>query len=159
MSTRPGFDSLFRSGFSPRSSHTSDFKTGSSAAALLGAWCNGVSAGTGWPGVNILRVAKIGYLICNFLLSAVPEIHKQVAGAASNRQTAASSSLQQPTNNNNNIITTTTTTTTTNNNNNNNNNNNVWSLSLVMHTICALTYPGSMQSVQQEGDQCTCCTA
>ena len=36
------------------SSHTSDLKIGTPVATLPGAWCNRVSAGTGWPGVSIL---------------------------------------------------------------------------------------------------------
>ena len=36
------------------SSHTSDFKIGTPVATLPGAWHNGVSAGTGRPGVSIL---------------------------------------------------------------------------------------------------------
>ena len=47
----PGFDSRLR-GFSG-SSHTSELKTGTPVAALLGAWRYRVSAGTCWPGVNV----------------------------------------------------------------------------------------------------------
>ena len=36
------------------SSHTSDSKVGTLVAALPGALCCRVSAGTGWPGVSIL---------------------------------------------------------------------------------------------------------
>ena len=36
------------------SSHTSDLKIGIPVATLPGAWCDRVSAGTGWPGVSIL---------------------------------------------------------------------------------------------------------
>ena len=36
------------------SSHTSDLKIGTPVAALPGAWCYRVSAGTGWPGISIL---------------------------------------------------------------------------------------------------------
>ena len=36
-----------------RSSHTSDLKIGPPVANLPGAWHYRVSAGTGWPGVNI----------------------------------------------------------------------------------------------------------
>ena len=44
----PG-SNLACAGIFPGSSHTSDLKTGTP-----GAWCYRVSAGTGWPGVNIL---------------------------------------------------------------------------------------------------------
>ena len=37
-----------------RLSHTSDLKIGTPVATLPGAWCYGVSAETGWPGVSIL---------------------------------------------------------------------------------------------------------
>ena len=51
----PGSDSRLRSGdFFSESSHTRDLKIGTPAATLSDAWCNRVSAGTGWPGVNIL---------------------------------------------------------------------------------------------------------
>ena len=36
------------------SSHTCDLNIGTPVATLPGAWCYGVSAGTGWPGVSIL---------------------------------------------------------------------------------------------------------
>ena len=49
----PRFESRLRRDF-PGSSHTSDLKIGTPVAALLGAWCYKVSAGTGWPGVSIL---------------------------------------------------------------------------------------------------------
>ena len=49
----PGFESRLRRDFS-RSSHTSDFKTGTPVATLPGAWHYRVSAGTGWPGVSKL---------------------------------------------------------------------------------------------------------
>ena len=38
----------------PRWGHTSDLKIGTPVASLPGAWRYRVSAGTGWPGVNIL---------------------------------------------------------------------------------------------------------
>ena len=41
-------------GFFSGSSHTRDFKIGTPVATLPGAWRYRVSAGTGWPGVNIL---------------------------------------------------------------------------------------------------------
>ena len=49
----PGFESRLRQDFSG-SSHTSDFKIGTSVATLPGTWHYRVSAGTGWPGVSIL---------------------------------------------------------------------------------------------------------
>ena len=49
----PGFESRLRRDFS-LSSHTSDFKIGTSVATLPGAWHCRVSAGTGRPGVSIL---------------------------------------------------------------------------------------------------------
>ena len=49
----PGFESRLRQDFS-WSSHTSDLKIGTPAAALPGAWRYGVSAVTGRPGVSIL---------------------------------------------------------------------------------------------------------
>ena len=51
------------------SSHTSDLKIGTSVATLPGAWCYRLSAGTGWPGVSILRLGGKDSLICNFYLS------------------------------------------------------------------------------------------
>ena len=45
----PACDGIF-----PGSSHTSDLQIGTPVAALPGAWCYRVSAGTGQPGVNIL---------------------------------------------------------------------------------------------------------
>ena len=51
------------------SSHTSDLKIGTPVATLPGAWCNRVSAETGWPGVSILRLGEVESLICNFYLS------------------------------------------------------------------------------------------
>ena len=49
----PGFDSHLRPEFSG-SSHTGDLNIGAPAATLPGAWRYRVSAGIGWPGVNIL---------------------------------------------------------------------------------------------------------
>ena len=51
------------------SSHTSDLKIGIPVATLPGAWRYRVSAGTGWPGVSILRLGEVERLICNFYLS------------------------------------------------------------------------------------------
>ena len=47
------FESRLRGDFSG-SSHTSDLKIGTPAAALPGAWHYRISAGTGRPGVSIL---------------------------------------------------------------------------------------------------------
>ena len=44
---------LSQRGFSELSC-TSELKIGTPVATLPGAWCNGVSALTGWPGVSIL---------------------------------------------------------------------------------------------------------
>ena len=52
-----------------KSSHTSDLETGSPVAAPPGAWCYRVRAGTGWPGVRILRLGEVESLTCNFYLS------------------------------------------------------------------------------------------
>ena len=41
-------------GIFPGSSHTNDLKVGTPVAALPGAWCYRVSAGTGWPSASIL---------------------------------------------------------------------------------------------------------
>ena len=49
----PGFEPHMRQAFSG-SSHTSDFKIGTPAATLPGAWRYRVITGTGWPGVSIL---------------------------------------------------------------------------------------------------------
>ena len=65
----PGFQSLWRRNFFSGSSHTSDFKTGTPMATLPGAWHYRVSAGTGRPGVSILRLGEIESWICNFYLS------------------------------------------------------------------------------------------
>ena len=51
------------------SSHTGDFKTGTPLAPLPGPWRYRVSAGTGWPGVSIVRLGEVESLICNFCLS------------------------------------------------------------------------------------------
>ena len=51
------------------SSHTSDLKIGTPVAILPGAWRYRVSAGTGWPGVTILRLGEMESVICNFYLS------------------------------------------------------------------------------------------
>ena len=64
----PGFESRLRRDFSG-SSHTSDLKIGTPVTALPGAWHYRVSAGTGWPGVNILWLGEVERLICNFYLS------------------------------------------------------------------------------------------
>ena len=50
----PGFDSRFRHRDISGLSHTNDFKTGIQVAALPSAWRDRISAGAGWPGVNIL---------------------------------------------------------------------------------------------------------
>ena len=49
----PGFESRSRRDFSGPS-HASDFKIGTPAATLPGAWRCRVGAGTGQPGVSIL---------------------------------------------------------------------------------------------------------
>ena len=49
----PAFESRLRRDFS-ESSHTCDFKTGTSVATLPGAWRYWVNAGTGRPVVSIL---------------------------------------------------------------------------------------------------------
>ena len=64
----PGFESRLRRDFSG-SSHTSDLNIGTPVATLPGAWRYRVSAGTGRPGVSILRLGEIDSLICNFYLS------------------------------------------------------------------------------------------
>ena len=48
-----GFESCLRQDFS-RWNHTSDLKSGTPVAILLGAWCYRISAGTGQPGVSVL---------------------------------------------------------------------------------------------------------
>ena len=52
-------------GFS-KSSHTSDLKIGTQVAALPGAWCYRLIAGTGRPGVNILWLGEVESLIWKF---------------------------------------------------------------------------------------------
>ena len=57
------------------SSHTSDLKIGTPLATLPDAWRSRVSAGTGWPGVSILRLGEMESWICNFYFSvAAPKI-------------------------------------------------------------------------------------
>ena len=51
------------------SSHTSDLKIGTPVATLPGAWRYRVSAGTGRPGVSILRLGEVESWIRNFYLS------------------------------------------------------------------------------------------
>ena len=53
-----------------------DLKIGTPAATLPGAWRYRVSAGTGRPGVSILRLGETESLI-----------HSRVAGTLSNQQT------------------------------------------------------------------------
>ena len=48
------------------SSRTSDKKIGTPVATLPGAWHYVVGAGTGRPGVSILRLGEVESLICNF---------------------------------------------------------------------------------------------
>ena len=60
----PGSNPAYAGIFSGSSS-TSDLKTG----YLPGAWRYRVSAGTGWPGVSILRLGEMESLVCNFCLS------------------------------------------------------------------------------------------
>ena len=48
----PEFDSRLFGGDLSGSSHTSDYKIGTSVATLPGVWCYRISAGTGWPGVS-----------------------------------------------------------------------------------------------------------
>ena len=64
----PGFESRMRRDFSG-SSHTSDLKIATPVATLPGAWRSRVSAGTGRPGVSILRLGEVESLMCNFYLS------------------------------------------------------------------------------------------
>ena len=42
---------------------------GTPVAALPGAWCYMVGAGTEWPGISILWLGEVESLICNFCLS------------------------------------------------------------------------------------------
>ena len=51
------------------SSHTNDSKIGTPVATLPGAGRYRVSAGTGRPGVSILRLGEVESWICNFYLS------------------------------------------------------------------------------------------
>ena len=51
------------------SSHTSDLNIGTPVATLPGAWRYRVSAGTGRPGVSMLRLGEVEGWICNFCLS------------------------------------------------------------------------------------------
>ena len=62
--SNPACDGIFL-----RSSHTSDWKIGTPVATLPGAWYFRVSAGTGWPGVNILWLGEMEILVCNLYLS------------------------------------------------------------------------------------------
>ena len=64
----PGFESRRRRDFSGWS-HTSDFKIGTPVATLPGAWRYRVSAGTGQPGISILRLGEVESWICSFYLS------------------------------------------------------------------------------------------
>ena len=53
----------------PLSCHTSDWETDALTTTLSGAWCFGVKAGTGWPGVSIPLSGEISSLIGSFCLS------------------------------------------------------------------------------------------
>ena len=64
----PGFESRLRRDFSG-SSHTSDLNIGTPVATLQCVWRYRVSAGTGRPGVSILRLREVESWICNFYLS------------------------------------------------------------------------------------------
>ena len=66
----PGFESRLRRDFS-ESSHTSDLQIGTPVATLPGALRYRVNAGTGRPGVSILRLGEVESLICNFYLTVV----------------------------------------------------------------------------------------
>ena len=89
----PGFDSHFRRGDFSGSSHSSDLKIGAPVANLPGIWQHRVSAGTGWPGVSILRLGEIKRLqllsqsgnTYTCLSRSVPEI--QCCWTFSNEQT------------------------------------------------------------------------
>ena len=59
------------------SSHTSDLNIGTPVATLPYAWCNRVSAGTGWPGVSILWLGEMESLV-NFYLSVAA---RKIVGA------------------------------------------------------------------------------
>ena len=65
----PGFDSRLMRGDFSGSCHASDLNICTRVAAVSGAWRFGVSAGTGWPGVSILRLGEVESLICNMYLS------------------------------------------------------------------------------------------
>ena len=54
----PGSNPACAVGIFSRSNHTSDSKLGTPVATLPGA-CNRVSAGTGLPGVSILRLGEV----------------------------------------------------------------------------------------------------
>ena len=64
-----GSNPAFPRGDCYRSSHTSDFKTGTPVAALPGAWRYRVRVGTGRPCVRIVSLGEIANLIWNFNLS------------------------------------------------------------------------------------------
>ena len=66
----PGFESRLRRDFSG-SSHTSDLKIGTPVATLPGTWHYRISAGTGRPGVSILRLGEVESWMCKFYLSVV----------------------------------------------------------------------------------------
>ena len=63
-----GFESRLRRDFS-RSSHTSNLNTSTPVATLPGTWCFRVSAGTGRPGVCILRLGEVEGRICSLYVS------------------------------------------------------------------------------------------
>ena len=65
----PEFDSVFLRGDFSGSRPASELKIGTPVATLPGEWRYRVSAGTGWPGVNILRLGEIESLICSLYLS------------------------------------------------------------------------------------------
>ena len=64
----PGFNSHLRRGAFFGSRHTRDLKISTPVAALPGDWRYRVSAGTGWPGVNLLWLDETESLICNCYL-------------------------------------------------------------------------------------------
>ena len=53
-------------------------KIGTQVATLPGAWCRRVSAGTGWPGINILWLGDVESLICSFFLSVAAQLSEQI---------------------------------------------------------------------------------
>ena len=53
---------------SPR--HTGDLKIGTPVAALLGAWRERVSGGSGWVGISRLWLGEVDNLICNVYVAA-----------------------------------------------------------------------------------------